>query len=117
MFNFDRSTVLCQALWPMKRSPSQMGSCNSCSKIRLKTHNGKSIPHGLLWKRHVEQIRHRYGANQNGDPGKITGTQTKVDSRHSIVKPTTPESSQVLFDPISHLRRSERIRHKFAHKL
>ncbi|ESO00466.1 hypothetical protein HELRODRAFT_175905 [Helobdella robusta] len=77
----------------------------------------KSISHGLLWKRHVEQIRPRYGANQDGDPGEITGTQSQFDSRHSIVKPTTPESSQVLFDPISLPRRSERIRHKFAHKL
>ncbi|ESN92922.1 hypothetical protein HELRODRAFT_165058 [Helobdella robusta] len=77
----------------------------------------KSIPHGLLWKRHVEQIRPKYGANQDGDPEEITRTQTQVVSRHSIVKRTTPESSQVLFDPISLPRRSERIHHKFAHKL
>ncbi|ESN92892.1 hypothetical protein HELRODRAFT_165024 [Helobdella robusta] len=77
----------------------------------------KSIPHGLLWKRHLEQIRPRYGANQNGDQGEITGSQSQFDSRHSIVKPATPENSQVLFDPMFLPRRSERIRHKFSHKL
>ncbi|ESN90800.1 hypothetical protein HELRODRAFT_182631 [Helobdella robusta] len=77
----------------------------------------KSIPHGLLWKRNVEQICPKYGANQDGDPGEITATQSQFDSRHSIVKPTTPESSQVFFNPISLPRRSDRIRYKFAHKL
>ncbi|KAK3785995.1 hypothetical protein RRG08_040278 [Elysia crispata] len=43
-------------------------------------------PRGPVWKRHIEQLRPRYGADQDADPG--GGYHSKVNN-----SPTSPESS------------------------
>ena len=53
-------------------------------------------PRGPVWKRHIEQLRPRYGADQDADPGEVTIPESTThpplqNPAHSVVPDTTAQ--------------------------
>ena len=47
--------------------------------------NVKVVPRGPIWRRHIEQLRPRYGSEEDGDPGEVT-----ILSSHDDIGVTSP---------------------------
>ena len=86
--------------------------------------NVRVVPHGPTWRRHIEQLRPRYGSTEDADPGEVPPSFQEPEApgratlevpgdKHKRRNPKWPSDDQY---GMENPRRSERIRKRAASK-